>query len=323
MKIKFVFFLLFLCLLQLAKSQCFSAPGNPAAGTANLGTLKKNILRINLFHRYSYSDRYFEGFKHSDFSLYDKAYYNYLGNLLAFGLTNALTIEAETGYFLNKTIIYSPHLASVLPEMKKRGTGFSHSVISCKFLLADDEKNPVRWSGAAGIKIPLRMQPQYQNNSQLPQDVQPSNLAWGFVLQSYLLKENSFRGLRYFMINRYEYHFKNNQNFKWGQSLSSSLFVSKRLHFRKQWLTENWTGILQLRHELKTHNYNYNLAEPKVKASGSHVLYLTPQLNYTANDLWNFSLMLDLPFLQYYNHIQIGNKFGVNFSITRDFVFEK
>jgi len=318
-----IVFLFFQLSADIALSQCFGSPGNPAAGTSNLGTLKKNVLRVNLYHRYSYSDSYFNGYTHSDFSLYDKAYYHFLGNLTAFGITDKFTIEAETGYFINKTIHYAQHLAPTLPEMIKKGYGFNQTILSGKFLILSDDKFPVKWSASTGIKIPLRINPQYHNNTQLPQDVQPSNMAWGIVLQSYLLKENSFRGLRYFMINRYEYNFRNNQNFLWGQALYNSFYLSKRLHFKKAWLTENWTGIFQLRHELRTHNYNYDLISPEVSASGSSLLYFTPQINYTAKEIWNFSLMFDVPLFQYYNKIQIGNKFAANVSITRDFVIKK
>lgn len=311
------FFLTFFA--EHLNAQCFGSPGNPAAGTSNLGTLKKNVLRINFFQKYSYSDTYFNGHQHSSFVLYDKAYFNYLANLVAYGVSDRFTIEAETGYFLNKTIHYSSELPFVLPEYTLKGYGLTQTVLSAKFLLIPDEKQPYKWSAGLGGKIPLRFHPQFMNNTQLPVDVQPSNMAWGIVAQSYLLRENTFKGLRYFLINRYEYNFTNNYDFKWGQSLYSSLFISKRLHFRKQWLTENWTAVLQLRHEMKSHNFNYLNQDYKVESSGSHLLFLTPQLNYTAKDIWNFSLLFDFPLFQHYNGTQIGNKYGITLSITWDY----
>jgi len=313
----FVFFFFSLITTAHIFAQCFGSPGNPAAGTSNLGTLNKNVFRVNLFNKFSYSDTYFRGDKRSDFKLYDNAYFNFLGNLIAYGVTDKFTIEAETGFFINKTLNYSHDIP--LLDYTSNGYGFAQTVLSAKFLIISDEESPVKWSASVGGKIPLRMNPMYQNNSQLPIDAQPSNMAFGPVLQSYLLRENSFKGLRFFMINRYEYNFKNSVDYLWGQSLFNSFFISKRLHFKQQWMTENWTGVLQLRHEMRTRNYNYALSNPQVDASGSQLIYLTPQLNYTANEIWNFSLLFDIPLYKYYNGTQIGNKFAVSLSITRDF----
>jgi len=134
-----------------------------------------------------------------------------------------------------------------------------------------------------------------------------------------MLKIIEVKGLRFFMINRYEYNLRNNQDFIWGQALFNSFFVSKRLHFKQQWLTENWTGILQLRHEMKTHNHDMLNNPSKVEASGSQLVYFTPQLNYTLNKVWNFSLYADVPVYQYYNGVQIGTRFAAGVTLSRDF----
>jgi len=309
--ILFLFLLIFF--FNEANAQCFGSPGNPAAGTSNLGTLQKKVFRISFFHRYSYSDQYFQGFKKLKTpGIYKDANFNFLGNIIAYGLTNKLTLEAETGYFINKTLYFNT-------GGSKKGFGLNQTIISFKFLVASDEKYPFKWSGAAGIKIPLRTNPQYIDNVKLPVDAQPSQMSAGLVLQSFLLKENSFKGLRFFMINRYEYNLRNNQDFIWGQALFNSFFVSKRLHFKQQWLTENWTGILQLRHEMKTHNHDMLNNPSKVEASGSQLVYFTPQLNYTLNKVWNFSLYADVPVYQYYNGVQIGTRFAAGVTLSRDF----
>lgn len=311
-RLSVVIFLIF-CFVSKSDAQCFGSPGNPAAGTSNLGTLKKKVVRVSFFHRFSYSDQYFAGHqKLQTQGMYDHASFNFIGNIIAYGINDKLTAEAETGYFINKTLNFSN-------GGMKKGFGFNHTVLSLKFLLATDEKYPVKWSAAAGIKIPLRNEPQFVDYVLLPDDAQPSNMAYGGVLQSFLLKENSFKGLRFFMINRYEYSLKNRHDFTWGQALFNSFFVSKRLHFKQQWLTENWTGILQLRHEMKTNNYDYAKVPAKVDASGSQLIFLTPQLNYTANKVWNISVMCDIPVYQYYNETQIGTRFSAGLAITRDF----
>jgi hypothetical protein len=305
-------FLLFF-IFNEANAQCFGSPGNPAAGTSNLGTLQKKVIRISFFHRYSFSDQYFQGHKKLETpGIYKDANFNFLGNIVAYGLTSKLTLEAETGYFINKTLNFNT-------GGSKKGFGLNQTIVSFKFLVADDERYPLKWSASAGAKIPLRFDPQFVDHVKLPVDAQPSQMSAGLVLQSFLLKENSFKGLRYFMINRYEYNLRNKHDFQWGQSLFNSFFVSKRLHFRQQWLTENWTAILQLRHEMKTHNNDYLKNPAQVDASGSQLVFLTPQINYTANKVWNISLMFDIPVYQYYNETQIGTRYAAGLTLTRDF----
>ncbi len=314
-----LFFTIILALGINTNAQCFGSPGNPVAGTSNAGSLQKKLFRTSLYHRYSYSDTYRTGSKITGFSLYEKANYNYLGLTLAYGLTDKITIESETGYFVNKTIHYNSSLILPESEYTKSGFGLSHTLISLKYLIIPDNKHPIRWAIGAGGRIPLRQQPQYENNSLLPQDVQPSNMAFGIALQSFFVHENSFKGRRIFLINRYEYYFENSQQFQWGQVLYNSLFYSKRLHFKQQWLTENWTGILQLRHEYRTHNYNYLLTSPKVAGSGNNLIFITPQLNYTHHEILNISFLADIPVYQYYNETQLSNKFSFTLNITRDF----
>jgi hypothetical protein len=320
--IKFILAGLFILIFRTdIYSQCFGSPGNPIAGTANLGTVKHSLLRINLFERYSVSHTYFHGSRKSDFLLYDKAFYNYFGNSMAYGIHKRLTIETETGYFINRTVNYSQHIQ--LPVYSQSGHGFSHFVLSLKTPLYEGQKHPLNWAVSGGMKAPLQFKNKTKNGIELPVDVQPSTMAWGVVLQSFLLFENSFKGLRYFMINRYEYNFPNINDYLWGQAIFTSLFVSKHLYFNAPFMSENWTAILQLRHEMRTHDYNYKLENSKVKGSGSQLVYIVPQLNYTIQEKWNISILADMPIYKYYNETQLSHDFAITFNLTRDIFLKK
>ncbi|MBI5219835.1 MAG: transporter [Bacteroidia bacterium] len=318
MVIKSVCILFFVTLFHFNLfSQCFSSPGNPIGGTANLGSVEKKLLRISAFHKYSISDHYHKGDKNSDFILYDKADLNFIGSIIAYGLTRKFTIETELGCFINKSIYYDRRMT--LPEYKTTGSGFSNTVISGKYNLYYNPGKSIKYTISAGAKIPFSTEPQYVNGAILPIDVQPSTGTYGAVIQSYLLKENSFKAMRYFMINRVEINAVNKQEYKFGNAFITSLFVSKKLHFRWQWLTENWTAILQVRHEYRTKSTNEG---NEVTASGSNLLFISPQLNYSISEKWNVSVIADIPMYQYYNGTQLANKFAVGFNISRDIVFK-
>ncbi|HBX52538.1 MAG: hypothetical protein A2275_12895 [Bacteroidetes bacterium RIFOXYA12_FULL_35_11] len=316
LKVIFIYIFLFLISSDIL-AQCFSSPGNPIGGTANLGSVEKKLLRISAFHKYSLSDYYLEGHKNSDFILYDCADMNFIGSIIAYGLTDKFTLETELGYFINKTIYYDKRL--VLPEYKSKGNGFSNSVISAKYSLYFNPDKRIKYTLSAGVKIPFSTEPQYVNNALLPMDVQPSTGTYGTVIQSYLLKENSLKGMRYFLINRVEINTENKQEYQFGNVFITSLFVSKHLHFRWQWLTENWTAILQVRHEYRTKSKNRDI---EVGSSGSNLLYLSPQLNYTIKEKWNVSVIADIPLYQYYYGTQLANKFAIGFNLTRDILFK-
>jgi hypothetical protein len=307
-------FLLLACLLIISysvSSQCFSSPGNPIGGNANLGNVEKNLLRFGVFYKYSVSDKYFKGDKLYDYKKYEKADFNYVGNVIAYGLTKKLTLEAESGYFINKTV-YPPD------DYSKKGYGFSNAIVSMKYGIYNNFEKRIRYTASLGAKIPFSQEMQTKDEVVLPIDVQPSTGSYGLILQSYLLKENSLKATRYFMINRYEINFENKDKYKYGNVLFTSLFFSKHLHFRQQWISENWTAILQLRNEYRSRDYYADRG-----FNGSVLFYISPQLNYSIKEKFNISVLTDIPVYQYYNDVQLANKFSLLVNMTMDLVFKK
>ncbi|MDD3877900.1 MAG: hypothetical protein PHT69_14860 [Bacteroidales bacterium] len=295
-------------------SQCFASPGNPVAGSANLGVLKKHSARAILFFKNSQFSGYYEGDKKSDFKYISLAEYNYSGFVLGYGLGKKITTEAEVGYFINKTQHYD------FLNLSLRGYGFSNAVISLKYNIYKSLPKEFEFSIAAGAKLPLKTEPQIVNGVTLPVDLQASSGNFGMVLQSFLVKQYPEKSLRLFLINRYEKHFnENKQAYVFGDAIASSFFVSRHLWFPWTSLTEDFTAILQIRHEFKKPNDRFS---QKVKASGSNLVFVSPQLNYNFSELWNLSAIVDIPLYQYYNGIQLSNKYGFSISLSRDFGLE-
>ncbi len=291
-------------------SQCLSSV-NPVGGTENITVLEKKSLRIILFYKYGESKQYYEGSKRSDFDLISKAYYNYCTALIGYGLTNKLTIETETGCFINKSQRYN-----VEPSYTLTGRGFSNFIVSSKYNLYSNHVKRIYYSISAGVKIPFSRNPQWADNVELPVEVQPTLGAYGFVFNSYYVKENSEKGLRFFITNRVETNLPNKQDYYLGTAIFNSFFVSKHLMF--PWLKSDWTTIIQLRNEIRTPDR----IEGKVKpSSGSVLFFIVPQVNYVLLEKWYLSVMVDLPVYQYFVGTQLGGGIGVTCSIARTINF--
>ncbi|MCD4681071.1 MAG: hypothetical protein K8S00_11870 [Bacteroidales bacterium] len=303
-------------------SQCFSSPGNPIGGTANTGILHKNALRVITFYRYSISDRYFEGDQKVDMVKVDKAIYNYVGTILGYGISNKLTLETEFGYFINKKQWFNENLNLVEPL--KEGYGFSNAVISAKLNIYKNAEKRFGITTSAGAKIPMRQHALIVNNTELSTDLQPSTGSYGIVIQTFILKEKPFQALRFFLLNRCEFNFASSPDFflngvqqKFGNMFYTSFIISKHLHFRHEWLTENWTAILQIRNEVRAKDRQDGEI---MDESGNCSFFVSPQLNYTHQGKWNISALLDFPVYQYLNGVQLAGKFAFSVSITRDFI---
>ncbi len=303
------------CRSQL-QAQCFASPGNPIAGSTNLGILDKGTARSIGFLQYNLMNRYFEGSKRSDYSpagAISSAHYIYAGFSLGYGLSNKFTLEAEAGYFLNRTQDYK------YIDYSLRGHGFSNAIISAKYNVYQDLPRNLELTLSAGALLPFSTRPQVVDGVELPIGVQPSTGNYGMVLQSFFVKEFDVGSVRLILTNRYENNFtENQQGYRFGDSFISTLFLSKHLANRWTRLTKDFTFILQTRHE---HRSRSTRNGREVDYSGHRLVFVAPQLNYNLGMIWNFSVMLDIPVYQYFNGIQLANSHLITFSVARDFGF--
>lgn len=310
-------------------SQCFTSPGNPIGGNLNLGVVKENSLRITSFYKHSRSSRYFYGdepYTKEAGKTFEKALFNYVGGFVAYGVTKNLTLETEWGYFLDKVRFFSTE--------EEIGNGFSNALITGKYRVFSNPHKRVEATLGFGGKVPLRHEAQIKEGVELAPEAQSSGGAYGMVGQLYLINEIPFQALRFFLIAQYEHNFPSLPEFfkykkyKFGNSLKTSFFVSKHLHMPPslEWLSQNWTAILQIRNEIKGKNQTMkkDVEEPEwedVPNSGSVTFFACPQLNYTLNKIWNFSLTVDIPVYQNYNKKQMAVDYAFNVNVTRDIIF--
>jgi hypothetical protein len=304
----FVIFCFYLLARIETSAQCCS-PGNPVGGTANLSIVTENKLRMNTYFRFGYADTYFEGSRKSDFQFVDNASYSYLGTILTYGLKNRVNIEAEFGYYFSRTQNYKLNTSTY----SLTGSGLKDGVFTLKYNLYKNALKELEFTGGLGAIIPFRKSPQDVNNVQLPIDVQPSDMAYGIVVQTFLYKGFIANGLHLFQLNRYEYKFENPQQYQFGQALYSSLFISKALN-------TNWSIIMQIRNEWRQADKRFG---KQVPLSGGDLLFIAPQLNYSIRQKWSVSVLADMPVYRNYSGTQLSPKFALAILISREFDFSR
>ena len=143
---KYILLLIILAICtEISMAQC-CAPGNPVSGSEYIGTLPKKTLRTITFYRHSYSDTYYEGSEISDYQGTESGY-DFIGEVLSYGLVKKLTIEAELGFYIDK---YQDS------EVLDRFTtyGFTNAVVSAKYAVLKTS-NDMELTLGAGAKLPL------------------------------------------------------------------------------------------------------------------------------------------------------------------------
>ncbi len=263
------------------------------------------------YYRYNYSDTYFKGSdKTNENTALKYAAYNFSGIAFGYGITKRLTLEADFGYFFNKTqqskdIRLSD---STLLNYKIKGYGLSNGGITVKYGIFVKPAKQVEITLGAGFRYPFSTNPQMVDGVELNRDVQPSTNA--FAASGMLFFNKGFPSitLRLFSINRFDYNFEGKDGYKYGNILLNSVFVSKKI-------VKYFFGILQIRNEWKTNDLdNRN----KVVNSGFVLLTLSPTLSYSIAGKWNLTALCDIPVYKYYNGKQMTPKYSVALSLSRD-----
>lgn len=300
-------FLLSLCFLSGIKaySQCCS-PGNPTGGTVNQGTLEKKSIRTILFYQNGYANKYFTGSTESGDGILQDASFNFIGSSIAYGITPRFTTELTGGYYINRKQLYkyvSP------PDNKLSGSGLSDLVLQGKYSWIKSKSKQFEITTGAGVQVPLRFQPQEKDGVVLPLDVQPASNAFGFTGSFFLYKGFIQKKTHLFFISQIMTAGQNKMNYKRGNTWINSVFASYNISYP-------WSIIMQVRNELRGRDLrNDNL----IDASGSNLLYVSPQVNYNIKQRLDVSLLFDLPVYRYYNGTQLAKQYNVALIVNRVF----
>ena len=165
-------------------------------------------------------------------------------------------------------------------------------------------------AGGAGVSIPSHTRLLLDKNGlELPRDVQPSLNAPAFVATLFLYKGMMEQKLHFFWVNRLSIPTADREKYRYGNSWSSSFFVSRILNL-------HWSAIAQLRSEYRTVDSSNGI---NILSSGGVTFYSSPQLNYHFGQKWTGSLLADLPVWRKLNGTQLGKTWGLTLVANRIF----
>ncbi|MFK7921461.1 MAG: transporter [Bacteroidia bacterium] len=305
---------LFFCLLPYHLfSQCCS-PGNPIGGTSALGVNDAETWRFFATYRYGYAGRYFDGSELSTTAFIQDGTFNHSGINLSYGLSERLTVEAETGFFINKTQRY---VEGILPSAQT-GRGLTDLNVLIRLNLWRDLKQDWELSAGLGFKAPLGNAQQKDGGAILPRDLQPTTGAYDLVQTLFLYK--GFGKFRTFVSTRLELKGKSLDQYRYGNFFTVSAFGSYAFN-------ERWVLVNQLRTELRGRDSRPSTGvgiqieddREKIFPTGSKKLYWVPQLSFAFSPKLQLSLLAELPLYQHYNDRQLGSSFSTMLSFGYTF----
>jgi hypothetical protein len=283
-------------------AQCCST-GSPVGASVYVGVLGKNSLRLIGYYRHNYSDSYYQGeSRTSENNQLSHSSYNFTGLTIGYGITKRLTLETDFGYFINKTQVFNTI------DYQETGYGLSNGGVTLKYGAFLKPAKQIELTVGAGFRYPFSSKPQEIDGVQLSRDVQPSTNA--FAVSGMLFFNKGFPSvtMRVFTINRYDHNFEDPLNYKYGDLLLNSIFVSKQI-------VKNFLGIIQVRSEYRQPDEDNG--DVRVN-TGNWLLLVVPQLSYAIAGKWNLSVLCDIPVYKNYTGKQLTPTYSFAISLSRD-----
>lgn len=284
-------------------AQCCSA-GNPFfyGETSNLN---RNNLQFILGYKYSTSHQYYEGSNPIDIDFVDKAYFNYLTLQTIYGITERLTVQADLGYFINKSENYLKDDWNA-----SKGYGIGDATVYVKYLVYSNYKRHLKITPSIGVTLPIGVFDQELDHVKLPITVQPSSGSFKYQASIFVNKGTNSGKFNFALFGMYEYaQLIDSKNFyyKYGDqfllSFLTSYKVGKKLSF-----------ALEVRSENRAKSSRED--DQIVESSGFNIIYLIPHISYQFTDNWYLAINSDIPAYKYYNGIQLSNAYSVSLRLS-------
>ncbi len=306
-RLRVICFLCFLFTTNVIAQCCM--PGSPAGGSTNQGTMLPKDLRVIAFYQFSNGNHFFTGSKKQNYNYIEGAHFHFTGFSLAYGITPKLTAEMESGYFFNRTIRYSENGLKDNPHFHSKG--LADIVLLTKYALYKNRAHGWEITPMFGIRIPSTFRPQMVEGEILNIDLQPSTQSVGLLGGMFIYKGLPNKKTHLFWNNRFVYSFPNSQQYQFGVSWNSALFVSHSFNHR-------FTIIGQLRNEWRQQDSKNDYFRD---STGSNVVLFAPQFNVSASQKWNFSAQVEIPVYHYYQGTQLARSVSAAIVVNRLFRF--
>ncbi len=255
---------------QATGIQQFQIPEEMKSGDA-IGKFKLSAL-----YKYIYGDKYFQSNSEAPEGMIDNFNVNYSNLMLTYYLNDKFIFFSDIGYFIKKSQKYK------LPPVEVSGSGLSHLSLGAKYSIFENQNfgNELLWT--LGGRIPLA-----KYDSTLPYHIQSSSGAVG--LNTSLSYYQSFfdRRLNLMLSIGYDYSFKNDRNYRYGDNATIDLMAFYKL-------TSAFSVSLGNRIDFRNKDYYYDTTNT---ASGGIYHSISPGLHYRVSDLL-ISAIADLPYLR-------------------------
>ena len=324
-----------ICIDFLSYSQgcCSGGGSNPISGDVANGVLEKNQFDFSTSYQYNASNIIYEGYQQiEEDGFYDKLSSDYLFLKTDYGLSNNLTLSLATGYHIKKAL----HIKGV--DSTNSSSGFGDLIFLPRYNLFSTVNNSIRTEITLGIglKIPLGSHKDTIETvpnvwELLPPTIQLSTGGNDLIIYSSFLKNNNKKKIRFSVNTLYIKKGFNSLNDKFGNYASISFYAGKS--FSENWgittqIKGEWVGKLSATTEkLNELNLDENYFdkiqwEAKRDATGGTKIFLSPQLNYSLNNL-NLYALYEIPVYQNLNDIQFGSQVQLTFGFKYRFHFKK
>jgi hypothetical protein len=292
-------------------AQCCAA-GNPVSGDGQQKSINKNQLRIYGSFKHSYSEQYYFEDKKEDVAFIDNSQFNYSSIQATYGITKKWNMQAELGYFFDKS-----QTVNMPDKYVFKGYGIGDLGITARYQILSLVKPQSELVGSIGAKFPVGKFDQDMDGAILPISLQPSTGAMKYNAGLYYSRVNSNNKFSFYSFLFAEYSSLIQSDFfyyKYGNYYSLSAFGKYKL-------TPRIYAVLQLREEVRGKDKRENNEE--IASTGSYVLYTAPQLIYNFYGTWTLLCQADFPLYKYVNGEQLTNKYSFTAGIHKTFNLAK
>ena len=272
--------------------------------------LEKHHLELTGFLKHSNSNQYFSGsskyyFTNAPLSLKNTSF-DYFGISIGYGITNKLSVEAQGGYFGNKTQNFVDGAWLV-------GNGLSDWEVNLKYNFYNSSDSTWSMTISPGCKLPLGNYKDYTPQGvKLSRDVQSGTGAFASNIE-YACKIRIKKKFNIVGAVEYEYNAINPEQYQYGDKLTITLSTKLKVY-------KKLSLVAMLKNENTSNDYFY---DQEIAASGYSKITLIPALSYDFKSDWSFTIIPEIPVYQRFNNIQFAQQYTVSCALSKDMNLKK